>query len=64
MSETITIDYQITKNNLTFNDAIILPVDHGLTDDEIAVIKQQRFDKWYKIVTDPVSYMDQEQVQE
>jgi hypothetical protein len=36
-----------------FSDALILPDDHEFTDDEIADMKQARYDKWYAIVTAP-----------
>jgi hypothetical protein len=47
----ISIDFEITKDNLTFKDAIVLEDNHGLSDVEIEVMKQQRFDNWYAIVT-------------
>lgn len=48
------IDYEVTKEGHTFKDAIVLADDHTLTDAEIEAIKQQRFDKWYAIITNPV----------
>jgi hypothetical protein len=47
----ISIDFEITRDNLTFKDAIVLEDNHGLSDTEIEAIKQQRFDNWYTIVT-------------
>jgi hypothetical protein len=49
----ISIDFQITKDNLTFKDAIVLEDNHGLSDMEIETMKQKRFDDWYAIVTAP-----------
>jgi adenine/guanine phosphoribosyltransferase-like PRPP-binding protein len=49
----ISIDFEISKDGYTFKDAIVLPEDHGLTDDQIEAMKQKRFDDWYKIITAP-----------
>ena len=37
-----------------FRDALHLPDDHTLTDDEIQAMKQQRLDNWIAIVSAPV----------
>ena len=50
----ISIDFEITQNGYTFKDAIVLPDDHTMTDDEIEALKQKRFDNWYTIITTPV----------
>lgn len=34
-----------------FRDALYLPADHGLTDDQIQALKQERLDNWLAIVT-------------
>jgi hypothetical protein len=34
-----------------FSDAIVLPDDHILTDDEIEAMKQQRLSNWIAVVT-------------
>jgi len=50
----IKIDFEFdTPSNGTFRDAIHLPEDHTLTDDEIETMKQQRFNNWLAIVTPP-----------
>ena len=54
----ITIEFEVTKETHTFKDAIILPKNHGLSDDEINKIKQQRFDEWYSIVTQEDGVID------
>ena len=36
-----------------FRDALHLPDDHTLTDDEIQAMKQQRLDNWIAIVSAP-----------
>ena len=47
--------FQIGESPWIFNDAIVMPADqyNALTPDEIAAMKQQRYDKWYAIVTNP-----------
>lgn len=34
-----------------FRDALHLPDDHGLTDEQIQAMKQERLDNWLAIVT-------------
>jgi hypothetical protein len=47
----ISIEFEITKDGMTFKDAIVLPADHGLSSVDIEAMKQKRFDDWYAIVT-------------
>lgn len=49
----IKIDFEMEKDGYKFRDAIHLPEDHVLTDAEIEAIKQERFYRWYTIVTTP-----------
>lgn len=49
----VSIDFEITKDGYTFRDAIVLPDDHGLSEEQIEAMKQKRFDDWYAIVTAP-----------
>lgn len=49
----IKIDFEITKDEYTYRDAIILPDNHTHTEAEIEEMKQQRFDNWYDIITNP-----------
>jgi len=49
----ITIEFEITQDGYSFKDAIVLPDDHTLTEQNIAEMKQKRFDDWYAIVTAP-----------
>lgn len=49
----ITINFEISQNGYKLKDAIVLPDDHGLTDVQIEVIKKQRFDDWYAVLTAP-----------
>lgn len=49
----IKIDFEFDSPYGVFRDAIHLPDDHGLTDDQIQAMKQQRFDNWLAIVNAP-----------
>jgi hypothetical protein len=49
----VTIPFEITQNGYTLKDAIVLPDDHGLTNEAIEMLKQARFDAFYAIVTAP-----------
>ena len=49
----VKIDFEITQDGHIFKDAIVLPSDHGLSDEQIEAMKQKRFDDWYAIVTTP-----------
>jgi hypothetical protein len=45
----ITIDFEING----YKDAIILDDDHTMTDAEIETMKQQRYNNWYAMISDP-----------
>jgi hypothetical protein len=45
-----------------YKDAIILPDDHTMTDAEINAIKQQRYNNWYAIISNPNPPQIDEQV--
>ena len=47
------IEFEITKDEYTFRDAIVLQDGENLTDKQIEEMKQARFDAWYAIVTAP-----------
>jgi hypothetical protein len=47
----IKIEFEIVKDGMTFRDAIVLPVGHGYTDEQLEELKQKRFDAWYEIVS-------------
>ena len=49
----IKIDFEFTTEFGVFRDALHLPEDHGLTDAEIELMKQQRVDNWLAIVNAP-----------
>ena len=49
----IKIDFEFQTPQGTFRDALHLPDDHGLSDDEISALKQARVDAWVAVVTAP-----------
>ena len=49
----IKIDFEFDTPHGVFRDALHLPDDHGMTDDEIQAMKQQRLDNWLAIVNAP-----------
>jgi hypothetical protein len=49
----VKIDFSFHSQYGTFADALHLPDDHGLTQDEINAMQQQRFDNWVAIITAP-----------
>ena len=49
----IKIDFEFDSPHGVFRDAIHLAEDHTFTDDEIQAMKQQRYDNWWAIVTNP-----------
>ena len=54
------IDFFFDTQYGKFCDALHLPDDHTLTDEEIQAMKQQRLDNWIAVV----SYVPTEEVQE
>ena len=47
------IDFCFDTQYGRFCDAIHLPDDHTLTDDEIEAMKQQRLDNWIAVIEAP-----------
>ena len=47
------IDFEFQTSAGLFRDAITLPDDHGLTDEQIESMKIQRRDAWVQLVTSP-----------
>jgi|APGre2960657373_1045057.scaffolds.fasta_scaffold00182_19 hypothetical protein len=47
------IDFFFDTQYGKFCDALHLPDDHTLTDEEIQAMKQQRVDNWIAVVTAP-----------
>lgn len=54
------IDFEFETAHGKFADALHLPDDHTLTDDEIQAMKQQRVDNWIAVVTAPPAEAPQE----
>ena len=51
----VKIDFSFYSQYGTFADALHLPDDHGLTQDEINAMQQQRFDNWVAVITAPAT---------
>jgi hypothetical protein len=49
----IKIDFEKTDGTYTFRDAIWLPDNHTMTDDEIESLKEERFQNWLSIINTP-----------
>lgn len=47
------IDFEFQTEHGLFRDALHLPDDHGLTDEQLDAMKQQRVDNWIAVVTAP-----------
>ena len=47
------IDFFFDTQYGKFSDALHLPDDHGLSDEQIEAMKQQRFDNWIAVITAP-----------
>lgn len=47
----VSIEFEIVKDGMTFRDAIVLPIGHGYTDEQLEELKQNRFDAWYEAVS-------------
>lgn len=49
------IDFEFTTKYGNFNDALILPDDHGFSDEELTAMKQQRLDNWLAVIETPAA---------
>lgn len=47
------IDFEFQTDYGLFRDALHLPDDHGLSDEQIEAMKQQRVDNWIAVVAAP-----------
>ena len=47
------IDFEFITKYGVFRDALHLPDDHGLTDDQINVLKSQRLSNWIAVIETP-----------
>lgn len=46
----ISINFEFESKYGTFTDALVLPDDHNFSDDELEIMKQQRFDSWITFI--------------
>lgn len=49
----VKIDFEFVTEYGLFRDALHLPDDHGLTDEQIEAMKTERVDNWIAIVSAP-----------
>ena len=49
----IKIDFEFETQYGKYNDALYLPDDHGLSDEEINAMEQQRLSNWLAVVESP-----------
>lgn len=47
------IDFEFQTEHGLFRDALHLPDDHGLSDEQIEAMKAERRDNWIAVVTAP-----------
>ena len=47
------IDFEFNTEYGLFRDALHLPDNHGLTEDQIEAMKKQRVDNWIAVVSSP-----------
>lgn len=47
----VTIDFEMSHEGMVYRDALVLPDDHGMSDEQIEAIKQQRFANWVALLT-------------
>ena len=47
------IDFEFQTDHGPFRDALHLPDDHGLSDEQLEAIKVERRDAWIAVVTSP-----------
>lgn len=49
----VKIDFEFESKYGVFRDALHLPDDHGMTEEQVAAMKQQRFDNWIAVIEAP-----------
>ena len=49
----IKIDFEFDSSYGVFRDALHLPDDQGLSDEQIEAMKQQRLNNWIAVITAP-----------
>jgi len=58
----IKIDFTYAEGNLSLSDALYLPENHTLTQEEIEAIKKERFDRWKEYILNPPPTPDTEPI--
>lgn len=51
--EWVRIIFEAETPHGMYRDALHLPPDHGLTEEQIAAMKQERVDSWIAVITAP-----------
>lgn len=59
--EMVKIIFEFTTKYGTFRDAIHLPHDHSLTEDQINSMKIERLNNWLAVIETPQSEPDSEE---
>jgi len=60
----IKIDFEIQNEKYgVYRDALHLPEDHGMTDEQIEAMKQERYDNWVNIIENPPVVEEQPQIE-
>ena len=49
----VSIDFQFITKYGTYSDALILPDDHGYSEEQLAAMKQTRLDNWITLIENP-----------
>lgn len=49
----VKIDFEFESKYGVFRDALHLSDDHGMTEEQVTAMKQQRFDNWIAIIEAP-----------
>lgn len=49
----VKIDFAFETQYGNYNDALYLPDDHSLSDEEIDAMKQQRLSNWLAVIESP-----------
>lgn len=57
------IDFEFQTEHGLFRDALHLPDDHGLTDEQLDAMKAERRDAWIAVVTAPVVEEEQDYIE-
>lgn len=52
-AKTIKIDFEFTTAYGLFRDALHVPADHGLSDEDLDALKQERLNNWIDAIENP-----------